>query len=373
MPSVPQVYTSVKFIALARMYFKVQKLLDLQSPPSDAVLYFSSLFNFISTGLSSTPSSFPPKLHTYLESTAMTDVSRFAVPLSSLTQRVSLFDRRAVSPVACALVICAYEGVAGQAMPQHTLLASKLSGRAGCGQRTVLERYQEIGRLIRDWSNTLPWAKTLGTGVRSGSRIRSSNARVMSDAVDFQQEIWNDKVRPLCQGGSVVDDISCFGLEEDDSSSDAGSADDPAAVSGSARTTVISDEQTQASQPLEPVRPLAYVRDRAGRCSSHWRTLEQMAASSLYLGSLSGSAPSFPNLPSSLGKNGRFGIEHLSKDVFLGKYPRSRLSKLAESRGGEQFIETEELFEAGELEGFIRNEREVLVLKAKWDVEQVDQ
>src|SRR5258708_30171986 len=336
-----KVYTGVKFIAIARMYHKVQKLLDLQSPPSDAVLHFSSLLNFISAELSATPPSFPPKLHAYLESIAMPDVSRFAVSLSSLTQRVSLIDQRTVTAVACALILCAYEGVGGQAMPQHTLLASKLCGRLGCGQRTVLERYQEIGRLIRDWTHALPWAKTLGTGVRSGVRIRSNNARAMSDAVHFQQEIWNEKVRPLCQGVSVVDDFSCFGLEEDDTSFETGNTDDPTAASTPIRTIVDSDEQTGVLQPPEPIRPPAYVRDRAGWYWSHRRALEQTAASFLHLGSPSCPAPSSFNLPSNLSKVNRLGSLHLSEDVFLGRHPRPRLSMLAESRGGEQFIETE--------------------------------
>ncbi|KAF8328788.1 uncharacterized protein EI90DRAFT_3125528 [Cantharellus anzutake] len=365
------VYISVKFGALARMYHKVQRLLGLQLAPSDAVLHFSSLLSSINALLSFEPSPFPQKLHSFLESTPLPDVSRFAISLSSLTQRVSLFDQRAVPPVACALIICAYEGITAQAMPQHTSLASKLCGRVGCGQRTVLERYGEIGRLIQDWTKALPWANAVGTGIRSGSRIRANNARAMKDAVDFQQEIWRAKVRPLCKGGPIADDASCFGLEDDDSSFEVENQSRPYVIKVPSPTLGGSNTMTLIPQP-HPIRPPAYVRDKARWLWSRSRIMEQIVASSLRLDSVSTSTPPL-GTSSNLSIPSTLGATVLSKDAFLHERPRSNLSKLAESRGGEHFVQDEELFELGELEGLLRSEREILTLEAKWDAEQANQ
>jgi len=52
-----------------------------------------------------------------------------------------------------------------------------------------------------------------------------------------------------------------------------------------------------------------------------------------------------------------------------GQRALSRLALLATSRGGEQFVDDDDLFEAGEMDALFRGEEEMEALKDRWAVE----
>ncbi|KAF9519803.1 hypothetical protein BS47DRAFT_1481712 [Hydnum rufescens UP504] len=374
---------SVSLTSLARMFGKIKTLLSLNLPPNDAVLLLPNLLKTIST-LAEAPSELAPALQRYLQTISITDVSRFAASLSALCQRVSLTHQRAASPVACALVIAAFEGVCGRPMPEYHNLIAKLASQIGFAKTTIMERYREIGRLVHDWKTNLPWVDSAKNKSARGVAGRESNARWMKDVVTFQQSLWKAS---LGHTDSPAEDSPEVLLLDDDSDdtffevlkdSDETPTDfDATAINPAKTAPQPADEGTRkrvcpARDPdtwmTNAGRPDAYVR-RLKRPEAYHRKIFQDAAASVLSYAPHSSSSSQSSVPASSASHVLRSQLLADPSSLYGQRVLSRLAMLAASKGGEQFVDDDDLFEPGEMDALFRDEEEMEALKDRWAVE----
>jgi transcription factor IIIB 90 kDa subunit len=382
------------------MFGKIKTLLSLNLPPNDAVLLLPNLLKTVST-LAEAPSELAPALQRYLQAISTTDVSRFAASLSALCQRVSLTHQRAASPVACALVIAAFEGVCGKPMPEHHNLIAKLASQIGFAKTTIMERYREIGRLVHDWKTNLPWVDSAKNKSARGVAGRESNARWMKDVVTFQQSLWKAS---LGHTNSLAEDSPEVLLLDDDSDdtffevlkdSDEIPHDFDATAINPTETAPASSlssppqkrRRIESPQPADegtrkrvcPARdpdtwmtnagrPDAYVR-RLKRPEAYHRKIFQDAAASVLSYAPHSSSSSQFSVPASSASHVLRSQLLADPSSLYGQRVLSRLAMLAASKGGEQFVDDDDLFEPGEMDALFRDEEEMEALKDRWAVE----
>ena len=371
------------------MFRKIKSLLSLNLSPNDAVLLFPNLLKAIST-LAEESTELPPSLQTYIQAVQIADVLRLATSLSALCQRVSLTQQRAVSPVACALLLAAFEGENGKPMPEHHKLVAKLASRVGFAKATILERYREIGKLVHDWKTNLPWVDSTKNKSARGGSGRESNARWMKDVVTFQQNLWkaslgySDNPAEGTPETLLLDDDNDDDYEDDDDSLDdsisgisaSGHSPPPAKRRRIDGPQLVDEGAGNTGHPTRDPdtwmsnagRPDAYVR-RLKRPEAYRRQIFEHAAASLLSYTTRPASSSQSSVPSS-------SEPHVLRSQLLadpcnlhGQRALSRLALLATSKGGEQYVDDDDLFEMGEMDALFRSEEEMEALKDRWAVE----
>ncbi|CAE7055665.1 unnamed protein product [Rhizoctonia solani] len=323
---------------LTRSYRRVATLLGIKIEPIDPALLVSQVWNYIQECLiTSTSPLFPAELSKFLSDSTSSSQSiiGLAHQLSNLTLRVSLTQGRQSSLVACALLMVSLAGEAGKPIPKPGVLTSVLSERFGGSARSISDRIREIERLIEDWRHELPWADT---DLPTNSKKRTIKiASWIKDVVNFKDDLWFKQIEAVAHAHyspSVEDESE---EDEDDTSSRTGSY----CTTGSKRSDTTQSTSGSKRPHLDrgyydSGRPRAYVVEQSRRRPSpHATTLASL------LNPLSFSPTS-----------GRSAIE-------------STWGGLKNSDN----IADEDLFEEGELEGFIRSEDDVNILRARWEEE----
>lgn len=395
-----QARLGVKLTPLTKMFVKAKAILNITDlPPNDPILFFPTLLKTISSLTSAaddTPTPLSPKLKAFLISVPLITVSKLAKSLAALPREVSLHQNRAFPQVACALIVMAFEGEVGRAMPCHTELIAHLATRVGVGKKTIEERYRELSRLISDWCIRLPWVDQSTLGKQGGVSGRNSNARYLKDVVTFQTQLKDRVVTDVDPSDSDVGD-SDDGYDELNREEDLLCDDFPwpsfdraetnSTSSSSSRPTKRRRLLSPSSPPSVSVevreypeevyrssagRPDAYVH-RAKRKDAYRREANRRAAASLL--SL-GLAPSpetghnydFRNLAllSDEQLRSRSAILHNPSSASEADCIVGRVSALCLARGGEEYVDDDELFDAGEMEGLLRTEQERGVLEVLW-------
>ncbi|KDN42153.1 hypothetical protein RSAG8_07011, partial [Rhizoctonia solani AG-8 WAC10335] len=323
---------------LARTYRRVATLLGVKIEPMDPALLVSQIWNYIQECLTtSTPPSLPTELSKFLS--ALTSLGQaiidLAHQLSNLTLRVSLTQGRQASLVACALLMVSLSGEAGKPIPKSGVLASVLGERFGGSARSISDRIREIERLIEDWRHELPWADT---DLPTNSRKRTIKiASWIKDVVNFKDALWSKQIEAVAHAHyspSVEDESD---EEEDDMSSRAGSY----CTAGSKRSSETQSTSGSKRPHLDrgyydSGRPRAYVVEQSRRRPSPQETI---------LASL------------------------LNPFSFSPTPVSSALGSTWEGLKNGDNIADEDLFEEGELEGFIRSESDINALRARWEEE----
>ncbi|CAE6458242.1 unnamed protein product [Rhizoctonia solani] len=322
---------------LARAYRRVATLLGIKTEPIDPALLVSQIWNYIQERLTtSTSPSFPTELSTFLSDLTLLSqgIIELAHQLSNLTLRVSLTQGRQASLVACALLMVSLSGVAGKPIPKPGVLASILGERFGGSARSISDRIREIERLVEDWRHELPWADT---DLPANSRKRTIKiASWIKDVVNFKDALWFKQIEAVAhaQYSPSVEDES--DEEEDDASSRTGSyCTTGSKRSNETQSTTGSKRRLLDRGYYDSGRPRAYVVERPRRPSPQVTILASLLNP-------------FPFLPASV--------------------PRALDFRWEKSKNSDN-IADEDLFEEGELEGFIRSENDVDALRARWEEE----
>lgn len=299
-------------------------------------------------------------LHAHLSS-----IQRTAVLLCSLFARLSTLQHVPTPPTACAIVVLALEAEARAPLPCAKELAAALGARLGSAGTTVQSRYKIIYDIVEDWIRDVPWLEAhqvrvvpaTGVGPRPGARkIPNAGKRVvvargMKDTVQFQEEIWRKKVDAARRPKLVLEEDA-----EDEDEADAEGALASESAAGAAKRRAEDDAEAEArvvamypwkkrKMTLQPV-------DHASAfLLSPLSTTTVLPPSTL-------EAPAVWDAPSDIPL-----MSHLLAvdDCALSlRRPPTRLQMLTVRRGGgDDAVADEELFDLGELEGFLRTTEEV--------------
>lgn len=409
---------SVKLASLTKMFMKAKSALDIHVAANDPCLYFPTLLDGITESLDlydearEQKRAFTPALKAFLSSVTVLRVSHLATSLSALPREVALHQNRAYPAVAAAIIVLAFEGEAAKAMPDHSDLIAMLAGRVGFGKKTIEERYRELSKLVEDWRGHLPWlTPSCSSGVEAkgkrkrsqGVAMREANARYLKDVVTFQTQLKLKALEDIDQiedTSSSDDNDEAFDALDDLRSSRPSSTTEDLGDSGHSSVANLhngsraSKRRRVSSAPPSPSslesaitrqegyhsnagRPDAYVR-RMKRPGTTKKQQMRDTLSNLFAFGEGEDHPSLLTIPqwstNAEDDNTRLGRAMLHAPSVADELapPLSRLGTLALSRGGEGYIEDEELFEPGEFEALIRDESERLRLEVtlnedRWD------
>lgn len=258
------------------------------------------------------------------------------------------------------------EGELSASLSQAGALAQALGARVGASKTVVMQRYKTIYDLVEEYIRDVPWLEAHQKTGRGRSKVakRVVVARGLKDVVQFQEDIWRKKLE--AQARPVFDiEVDSSADGEDDDSVDARELSDVASVAS--RT---SGGHTQDAGPSAGPSQRKKVRQ-----TPHERAVEQ--ASKFLLAPLASGAPTSiikgdKKTPPAGELLEHFLVADESALSHAFAHPPTRLQVLAASRG-EDAVADEDLFDEGELEGLLRTQAEVEILRKTFDWEVPDQ
>lgn len=261
-----------------------------------------------------------------------------ALQLSNLILHVSLTQGRQPPLVACALLMVSLSGEAGKPIPKPNALAFILAARFGGTARGIADRIREIERVIEDWRHELPWAET---NLPTNFRKRTVKiATWIKDVVRFKDDLWSKQVDTIGHAYFSPSADGCSDGEVDDNSSCTGSCSTAGSKHSSSRSQSTSSSKRRYLDAgyYDSGRPRAYVVE-----PSKSRRGPQTTALAALLNPATSTSTSTLTKPDST---------------------RNNLKRCCTG------VTDENLFEAGELEGFFRSNSEVEALRARWEGEK---
>lgn len=268
---------------------------------------------------------------------------RIASSLCALFARTGTFAQLPSPPTACALLLLALEAEHTSSLPNAGALAQALGTRVGSGKGVVMQRYKTAYDVIEEWVRDVPWLE--GHERKKGrSKVakRVVVARGLKDVVQFQEQIWRKRVETEARPTLELE----LDADEEDEESD---SDESTAPSTAPSTS------TQSSGVSHRSKKPKTKHDRSVAQATQF-LLDPLAAScSTTSRRANTSDDGTQDLSIHLLTADTCNLDH----VFT--HAPTRLQLLATERGGaeEDEIADEELFLAGELEGFIRSAEEV--------------
>ncbi|GJE98119.1 hypothetical protein PsYK624_143410 [Phanerochaete sordida] len=350
--------------SVTRVFTTVIQLLQLKITSADPAQHLHVLQAHL-LALVGQAGSLPPQLIATLKPLEgkMTAIQRTATSLSSLVTRVPSLASLPTASTACAIFILSLEGELSASLSHAGALAQALGARIGASKAIVMQRYKAIYDLVEEYIRDVPWLDAHEKSGKGRSKVakRVVVARGLKDVVQFQEDIWRKKLE--AQEKPIFDievDSSADGDDED--SVDALEPSDGASVASRSTASGARDDLPGPSQRKKV------------RRTPHDRAVDQ--ASKFLLDPL---AKTSPKMKRGLRQPGGGELlEHFltADDSTLAHafaHPPSRLQLLAVSRGAEA-VTDDELFDEGELEGFLRSEKEVDVLRQTfdWDLAEDD-
>ena len=313
-------------------------LLHLLTPPSLLPTSLLSLFSTPSLSLSTTLST-AERIATFLNAT-------------------NTFTLLPSAPTTCAIYHLSIETTLGHSLSLSTTitLGTILGDRFGVKSSTVLSRRKGMMTLFAEWAGYLPWAllPTFPTDGRNLWTVGKMSAvvRYVPDVLQFQYEI-------SARRGQQREHAITIASEEE---SEPPSRESPVAASTMATTAGAVEARWYSTLP-------------------HKRPRGSASAQRMITTLLQPSHPSSKLPPLAPGDThsdmeerlARIELQVLYAPHLQMHHTLSRLGALALQRGGSEsdHIRDEELFEVGELEGYLNADEEAALLGAshpEWDV-----
>ena len=351
--------------ALCRVFTNISSLLNLQVPPFDSLSLLPHLQSHLIALTTATNSPLPKALIDMIQPLPALSVLHLASSLTVLFNNLEDFSSLGSSacPSACALFIAALEGQAASSLPSYTILARELGAKTGARKDLVIACYRDVSKILEQWMAEVPWLSDadhpdnrLGSKRRKISR-RDVVASGIRDVVQFRENIVrSQKAREAETSVTLALEVT----EELDGSRDG------------LDTLMRQGRKRKRSEDLDlsqPSRSLRLVRSRPSKSS-----VSQVDLASLSL--LSPSHPFAPDLCSSDLSEHSCQADSMQNQLLTSEFPTeptlTRLQRLAVSRGGENEIRDDELFEQNELENFLRSEDEVIKLRGLFGWDEAD-
>ncbi|KIK06528.1 hypothetical protein K443DRAFT_263450 [Laccaria amethystina LaAM-08-1] len=348
--------------SLTRTYISITSLLNFTSTVIDPSVHISTLQWHLASVLrdNQKDSGLPDSLVKLLQPICLRTVTTTANSLCSLVARLCPNDdlkRLPPAPTACAIFMLSLEAELRETISPLGGLAQCLGARCHVGKGVVMTRYKAIQDEVASWIEKVPW---LDKYERKSRRAKVSRrlvvARGLKDVINFQDEIWRDAVPP----NPVLD-----GDDEDEKNDSATNL--PVSVIQDTRPLPRKRQKTHHSlldathfllDPLSgSIPPSSHTPIRQHSC-----TLPSTAASALPSSSSNHPLPVMSYILTAPLPN------------LITKHAPTRLQRLTVDRGGsgETEIADDELFAEGELEGFLRSEGDVEILRQAlgWDQDE---
>lgn len=346
--------------SLTRTYISITSLLNFTSTVIDPSIHISTLQSHLASVLrdNQKDSGLPDSLVKFLQPICLRTVSTTANSLCSLIARLCPDDdlkRLPPAPTACAIFMLSLEAECRETISPLGGLAQCLGARCHVGKGVVMTRYKAIQDEVASWIEKVPWLdKYEGKSRRAKVSRRLVVARGLKDVINFQDEIWRDAVPP----NPLLD-------EDDEDEENDSTTNIPVSASQDTRPPPRKRQKTHHSlldathfllDPLSgSIPPSSHTLIRQHSC-----TLPSSAAST----QLSSSSSNHLLPVTSY-------ILTAPLSNLISKHAPTRLQRLTVDRGGsgEAEVADDELFTEGELEGFLRNEGEVEILRQAfgWD------
>lgn len=346
--------------SLTRTYISITSLLNFTSTVIDPSIHISTLQSHLASVLrdNQKDSGLPDSLVKFLQPICLRTVSTTANSLCSLIARLCPDDdlkRLPPAPTACAIFMLSLEAECRETISPLGGLAQCLGARCHVGKGVVMTRYKAIQDEVASWIEKVPWLdKYEGKSRRAKVSRRLVVARGLKDVINFQDEIWRDAVPP----NPLLD-------EDDEDEENDSTTNIPVSASQDTRPPPRKRQKTHHSlldathfllDPLSgSIPPSSHTLIRQHSC-----TLPSTAAST----QLSSSSSNHLLPVTSY-------ILTAPLSNLISKHAPTRLQRLTVDRGGsgEAEVADDELFTEGELEGFLRNEGEVEILRQAfgWD------
>ena len=315
---------------ISREFMSVTSALKLSLSPVDPTIHISTLQTHLAFTLTERASDLPVTLLAALRTLCLRSATNTAISLSQVLMRLSPDHdvlRLPVPPTACGMFILALESENRAALNPLADLAECLGSRCHVAKSVVMARYKIIQDEIALWVQGIPWLdKYESKKGRAKVSKRLVVARGLKDVIQFQEEIWQQKMMPTPE------------LE-------------------------LSDDGDEQSPCLSPSRPRKRPKLNHALSEATRFLLDPLGTS------VSSTVPAPPN-------ETRLSSEKPSSQLLLVAYilanpasltgrPPTRLQLLALDRGGvnEDQIPDEELFADGEFEKILRTEEEVEALR----------
>lgn len=338
--------------SLTRTYISITSLLHFTPTVIDPSIHISTLQSHLAFVLrdNQKDSGLPDSLAKFLQPICLRSVATTANSLCSLIARLCPDDdlkRLPPAPTACAIFMLSLEAESRETISPLGGLAQCLGARCHVGKGVVMTRYKAIQDEVASWIEKIPWLdKYEGKSRRAKVSRRLVVARGLKDVINFQDEIWRDAVPP----NPVLDED-----DEDEKS-------DSAPVSSIQDTKPLPRKRQKTHHSLlDATHFLLDPLSGSIPPSLHSCTLPSTAASTLPSSSSSSNHP--------LPVTSYILTAPLSN--LITKHAPTRLQRLTVDRGGsgETEIANDELFAEGELEGFLRSEGDIEILRQAlgWD------
>lgn len=327
---------------LFRNISKVTDILGIQLPSLDPGALLSRIQTYTMELINMPNPPLPKDLNTYIGKIPAVQAIRLASTLVTLISQVEGLPLGS-SPLSmtCAIFLVALEGQSAESMPSHRMLAKELASRVNVRKDLVLQHYNAILDVLANWMTDVPWLSSSHDpdNLRS-KRRKTSHRHVVAMGI---KEVVRFRVESAKVTAAVSLDASRY---------DSSDGDSPVSV-GQKRKRI----EQASEQPVSL---------RFFRPASRPTPLSQLDIASLSLLS--------PHHPLSTQKtikpqkqptSNQDGLANtiMTSSIFPADRRYTRLQLLASERGGEAFIQDDELFDVNEFDALFRSEEELVKLR----------
>lgn len=203
-------------LSQTRVLLRVLDILALNLPPIDPVLYFPILKSHLDTILASHPSPIPSPLAQALARIPPHPIIPFAASLAAALPNIltPLHHPPHSAVPACAIFLLTLESLSKQKLPNYQALVAQFAHRLAVGSAPICAHYKHLVHSLAPVLEALPWASKSGIKVRGKFQRgkvddRDKVATGLQDLVTFQGDVYaalaNDKPQLELE---VVDAIS---------------------------------------------------------------------------------------------------------------------------------------------------------------------
>ncbi|EAU88235.1 hypothetical protein CC1G_03907 [Coprinopsis cinerea okayama7 len=340
---------------LSRTFISVTSALQITTNPVDPSVFMTTLQTHLASILqeSQADSGLPSALLKTLRTLSLHAVTHTATSLCHVLARLCPFDgmsKPSAASTACAIFMLSLEAEARSTLSALGDLGKALGARLGIGKTVVMTQYKAIQDQVATLIEKVPWlSKYESVKGRAKVAKRTIVARGLKDVIKFNEEIFHKVLLPDVRLELSSDELA---EDQDDASekSTTGSEAEPTSDARPPKRRKIHHTLDEATRFL--LNPLAIAGPSQSRPKSK---------------------PSKPyTFPFPLTS---YVLSTSSLSTFSHVRP-TRLQLLVAERGGsdEVAIPDDELFVEGELESFLRDEKEAAILQRVlgWDQDDED-
>ncbi|KZT44114.1 hypothetical protein SISSUDRAFT_1057109 [Sistotremastrum suecicum HHB10207 ss-3] len=333
---------SLPMTNISKIYSRVVKLLNVDVTGPDPALLLPPLQAHIASLLETSPP-FDQNIVKFLSSLPFPKMLDLATRLSSLVVDSQIVKTDLTPPVSCAILMLAIEAIALKPIPKIIRFAEELGLRfggtgAGVSKYSVMDRYHTILAALLEWKTALSWLPVLKAAAKND---RLAVAHALQDIVQFREIILRKKQMESLTTVTPPEEIL---VDPVDQASD-WSADAVGGESKPAMKRICEDNISVSAKRRKTGDPSQRLLDDA--------SLFLLSPLSNVPPTKKNSAPRMVPYLNLLTKSDDSCGEELSRLQVL----------LTQRSGGEADITEDELFEEGELEGYMRPETEVGILR----------